>query len=294
MLALATLILAVGSQTPTAAAAKPASATPPLVLSGVWRGREIAGAVGVRYPTVTFGDTRSSLAYEDSEGLSGAMSVRVESIAVRGTDVRFAVKGAQPRYYRGKWDGASIKGTFAADAAGTPSLGTFELTPVVYDDSPRLPMTMMARQPARPSGRPRAANVGSVVFDRNDDTDTEEQAAVRLVGYRLARVSGGAQVLEAMMDRYGAQCSGSASGTPLYGTSYEPSADCDQMIAEMGRVADTVNTVIGQAEDDARRTQMLPGVVRELRSQLSIDESDWDRATSRLRDLKAEAARKGR
>src|SRR5262245_41188401 len=104
MHALATLILAVGSQ--STPAAKPAAiTTPPLILSGVWRGREVAGAVGVRYPMLTFGDARSSLAYEDSQGLSGAMSVRVESIVVRGTDVRFAVKGAQPRYYRGTWDG---------------------------------------------------------------------------------------------------------------------------------------------------------------------------------------------
>src|SRR5262245_17323345 len=138
MFALATLVLAVGSPVPQATA-KPAAELPPLVLSGVWRGREVAGAVGVRYPTVTFGDTRSTLAYDDSRGLSGGLSVRVESIVVRGADVRFAVKGAQPRFYRGRWDGTKVAGTFAADASGTPVLGTFDLTPAVWDDSPRLP-----------------------------------------------------------------------------------------------------------------------------------------------------------
>lgn len=292
MLALAMLILAVGS--PSQAAPKPAAApTPPLVLSGVWRGREIAGSVGVRYPMITFGDARSNLSYEDSRGLSGGMSVHVESIVVRGTDVRFAVKGAQPRYYRGKWDGKSITGTFASDAAGAPSLGTFELTPVVYDDSPRLPMTLMARRRPQPRSRPTVgADLGSVVFDRDDDRDTREEMSVRLVGYRLSRVSGGAQVLESLMDQYSRQCPGAPQGMSLYGAPPAPAADCDRMVGEMGRVVTMVNKAISQAEDDARRAQVLPGVVRELRSELSIDEGDWDRATERLRTIQAEAARK--
>jgi hypothetical protein len=295
MLALATLILAVGSPS-TPAAAKPAAATiPPLVLHGVWRGREVAGAVGVRYPTVTFGDARSSLAYEDSQGLSGGLSVRVESIVVRGTDVRFAVKGAQPRYYHGRWDGTSITGTFASDASGATSLGTFELTPAVWDDSPRLPMTMIARRrPAQPSRPTSAANVGSVVFNRDDDRDTEKEMATRLVGYRLARVSGGADVLESMMDAYSSQCAARpAQGIPIYDAPPSSSAgDCDRMVSEMSRVVTMVNKAISQAEDDARRTQMLPGVVRELRTGLDIDEGDWDRATDRLRTIQAEAARR--
>jgi hypothetical protein len=286
MHALATLILAVGSQS-APAAAKPVAAhtTPPVVLSGVWRGREVAGAVGVRYPTVTFGDTRSSLAYEDSSGLSGGLSVRVESIVVRGQDVRFAVKGAQPRYYRGTWDGQAIKGTFSADAAGGPALGTFELTPMVYDDSPRLPYTMIARRqpPSRSSVTP--TTYGRVLFDRDDDQDSALQSQMRLVGYRLAGVSGGAQVLEAMMDQYASQCSGRAEGTPLYGAPTGSAGDCDRMVGEMSRVAATVNKAISQAEDDARRAQILPGTMRDLRSELNVDEGDWDRATERLRTI---------
>lgn len=288
MHALATLILAVGSQS-TPAAAQPAAAktAPPLVLSGVWRGREVAGSVGVRYPTVTFGDTRSSLAYQDSSGLSGGLSVRVESIVVRGKDVRFAVKGAQPRFYRGTWDGGAIKGTFSAEASGGPALGTFELTPMVYDDSPRLPYTLMARRPASPARPSGSANLGRVVFDRDDDQDTELQAQMRRVGYRLAGVSGGAQVLEAMMDQYSSQCSGQPEGTPLYGAPPGSNADCDRMVAEMSRVAATVDKAISQAEDDARRAQILPGTMRELRSELEVDEGDWDRATERLRGIQS-------
>jgi hypothetical protein len=289
MHALATLILAVGSQS-TPAAAKPVAANtpPPLVLSGVWRGREVAGSVGVRYPTLTFGDTRSSLAYEDSSGLSGGMSVKVESIVVRGTDVRFAVKGAQPRYYRGVWDGQAVKGTFSAEASGGPALGTFELAPMVYDDSPRLPFTMIARrktQPAQPSGR---ANLGRVVFDRDDDQDSEQRAYMRLVGYRLAGVSGGAQVLEAMMDRYGSECTGQSQGLSVYGPPTGSLGDCDRLVSDMARVAATVDKAITQAEDDARRAQILPGRMRELRSQLDVDEGDWDRAVGRLRTIQTE------
>lgn len=290
MIALATLILAVGS--PNQAAAKPAvAAPPPIVLSGVWRGREIAGDVGVRYPTVTFGDTRSTLAYEDSEGLSGGMSVRVESIVVRGAEVRFAVKGAQPRFYRGKWDGKKVAGTFAADASGAPALGTFELTPVVWDDSPRLPMTLMARRrpPAKPS-RP-VATYGSVVFDRDDDRDTEEDTALRIVGYRLSRASGAPEALESMMDEYGRRCGETQQGTPLYGAPPSSSAaDCDRMVSQMGRLAAVVDQTISQAEDHARRSRVLPGVVRDLRSELGIDEGEWDRATARLRTIQSEAA----
>jgi hypothetical protein len=296
MHALATLILAVGSQSTPAVARPAAATTPPLVLSGVWRGREIAGAVGVRYPMVTFGDARSSLAYEDSQGLSGGLSVRVESIVVRGSDVRFAVKGAQPRYYRGTWDGKAIKGTIASEASGGPALGTFELTPVVYDDSPRLPMTLMARR--RPPPAPRAtvgANVGSVVFDRNDDRDSEQQMATRLVGYRLSRVSGGAEVLESMMDTYSSHCSGQQEqGTPLFygGASSTSAGDCDRLVSEMNRVVSVVNKAISEAEDDARRADVLPGVVRELRTGLNLDEGDWDRATDRLRTIQSEASRR--
>jgi hypothetical protein len=56
----------------------------------------------------------------------------------------------------------------------------------------------------------------------------------------------------------------------------------------MARVAATVDKAITQAEDDARRAQILPGRMRELRSQLDVDEGDWDRAVGRLRTIQTE------
>jgi hypothetical protein len=282
MLALATMLLAVAPQ-----AAKAPAPTPPLVLYGVWKGREIAGDVGVRYPTVTFGDSASTLAYEDSQGLSGAMSVRVESIVVRGHEVRFAVKGAQPRFYRGKWDGKKVSGTFASDGSGRPELGTFELTPVVWDDSPRLPMNLVARR-APPSQTRRSPTLGRVIFDRDDDRDTESETALRILGYRLSRASGAPQALESMIDDYGRNCGDVPQGTPLYGPP-SSAADCDRMVAQMSRLAQAVNQALDQAEDHARRGSVLPGVVRDLRSELGIDEGDWDRATERLKSIEAQA-----
>jgi hypothetical protein len=60
------------------------------------------------------------------------------------------------------------------------------------------------------------------------------------------------------------------------------------MVNEMARVAATVNGAISQAEDEARRAQILPGTMRELRSQLDVDEGEWDRATDRLRTLQGQ------
>lgn len=285
MLALAALLLAA---TPQPAKVSPAAQS--LVLSGVWRGRELAGEVGVRYPTVTFGPERSSLAYEDSAGQTGVVSVRIESLIVKDADVRFAVKGAQPRYYRGRWDGKALKGIFSAEASGSPVLGTFELAPVEYDDSPRLPMTLTARR--RPPERTRlGVPFGSVVFDREDQTDRELVARVKVVGARLSQVAGGPEVLEAMMDEYGRQCADSPQGTPLYGAPVA-TTDCDAMVAEMGRLVRVVNSAVDQAEDDARRARLQPGLVRDLRSTLGLDEGDWSRATERLKAIESDARKR--
>jgi hypothetical protein len=266
-----------------------ATAPAALDLSGVWRGREVSDAVGVRNPMLTFKDHRGSLTYEDRAGGSGSMSVRVEAVSVRGATVRFSVAGpGGRRFYRGTWDGRAISGTIANDEKGATSIGTFELRRQEYDDSPRLPMTLTARSQARgerPSPPP-AVRVAPLFYG-GDDPEREQVAKVRRLGAQLSQVAGGPQVLDSMIEDYRSQCP--VEGAPINDA---PLPDCDRMARHISRVAGAVSRVIDEAEDDARRSNLLPGTVRDVRTQLGVDEGDWDRVSARVREIEAEAARR--
>lgn len=296
MSSLAALALAAVASNPSAGAAPSPAPPPPLALAGTWHGREVAGAVGVRYPRVTFADSGGSLAYEDSERGSGAMSVRVEDVSVKGETVRFSVRGpGQPRYYRGRWDGRRITGTISAAPSG-PEIGTFELARPIYDDTPRLPMMAATRPPSR-----RSAPYGTVSTEQEPprfevfqplrfEADRARETGTRRVAARFAQVSGAVEALDAMMDEYSSQCP--VRGTPLSEAATLP--PCDRMLSYIGRVAAAVKQALDEAEDDARRSQVQPGIVRDLRARHGVDDGDWARVSDRLRQLEAEAARQPR
>lgn len=288
---LALAILALATAAPASGSTPPSPAPPRLELKGVWRGREVSDAVGVRNPMLTFKDARGSLTYEDRAGGAGSMSVRIDSIVVQGASVRFAVAGpGGRRFYRGRWDGRTITGSIAADASGATPVGTFELARQEYDDSPRLPMTLTARgagRTGRPASPPPAVRVEPLFY--SDDRDAEREARERRVGMRLSQVAGGPDVLDTMIDDYHSRCP--IAGAPLNDA---PLPDCDGMARQISRAASMVNKVIDEAEDEARRAQVQPGTVRDLRTRLGVDEGDWARVNARVREIETEAARRRR
>jgi hypothetical protein len=166
-------------------------------------------------------------------------------------------------------------------------VGTFELVRQEYDDSPRLPMTLIARATGRrPTAAP-AARVPAPVYYDQDDPDRERQQQLRRLGYRLSQVAGGPEAVGAMIDEYRSQCP--VVGAPMNDA---PLPDCEGMARQISRVATAVNRVLEEAEEEARRGQVQPGTVRDLRSQLGVDEGDWDRVNARVREIEAEAARR--
>jgi hypothetical protein len=301
-----TVAMAVGSPAASENTPKPgpAAASAPLVLSGVWQGREVDDAgVGVRFPTVTFKDKNGTLSYDDSRRGTGTMSVRVEALTVSGSSVRFTVRGpGGKREYKGKWDGTRITGTTTGLEGGAPT--TFTLERVVYDDSPRLPFAT-ARASRERSGRERDRENARVVYSPTGgdgdsggngsglvfQSDIARQRGLQKVSGALATVSGAPAVVEAMAEEVAAQCrAGAAEGTPLYDTAPASSSDCDRALVRLRQAVGQIDRVLSQAEDDARVAGLEPGTVRDLRTRYDVDEGDWYRATERVRE--AEAARR--
>jgi len=111
-----------GATGPTSVAAAPAAAPvgAPLQLQGTWIGTEVESGES-RYLTATFKND------------SGSMSYTVPFLTLEQPQknaVRFSlqVRGGM-RSYNGRWDGETLSGTVARDAAGKDQVGTFNLRP---------------------------------------------------------------------------------------------------------------------------------------------------------------------
>jgi hypothetical protein len=128
--ALRGLALRVPASVPEPALVSPAAparaGTAPLRLDGAWGGRERVPE-GRRFIGVTFEGRGGTFALESGLTLSLPL-LGLER--PHGDGVRFSVRlGGGVRYYTGRWDGAAIRGSVSADAAGRDVLGTFELAP---------------------------------------------------------------------------------------------------------------------------------------------------------------------
>jgi hypothetical protein len=115
---------AAGPSTDDAATPPPAPRAEPLRLDGSWTGTESEQG-RQRYVTVTFRRDYGSIAYEG--GLT--LTVPFLELERRGRDrVRFTIQiRGGIRHYLGRWDGETLSGDIARDAAGRDVVGTFEL-----------------------------------------------------------------------------------------------------------------------------------------------------------------------
>jgi hypothetical protein len=127
-----------------------AAPTAPFQLDGTWKNHEVDANVGERHASITFAGSGGTFAYEDAGGLGVKITVRLQSVSVQGTQVRFALPGrGKLRHYSGRWDGRKISGTISSDPAGGGPLGTFELVRPVYEASRPLSPTEAAELQAR-------------------------------------------------------------------------------------------------------------------------------------------------
>jgi hypothetical protein len=116
-----------GPRGPTSVAAAPAAAaSAPFQLQGTWIGTEVESGES-RYLTATFKNDSGSMSYE------GVVTLTVPFLTLeqpQKNTVRFSlqVRGGM-RSYNGRWDGETLSGTVARDAAGKDQLGTFTLRP---------------------------------------------------------------------------------------------------------------------------------------------------------------------
>jgi hypothetical protein len=268
---------------PAAAQPRKAAAPPALVLEGVWVGDEVAD-VGTRHPTVTFTKDGGTLAYEDTAGGTGSMTLRLQAVKVEAGTVRFAVPGGgKLKHFIGRWDGRRITGTIAADASGQPQIGTFALRRPVYEDAPIRPSNGGGSAAGEPSPAGAASTAAPAPGAAPSETESARQAGRQRLEQRLSRISEEAgQLLQAISEWQGSCFKG---GTPLYD---QPAVDCDAMIREVGRLAVAVGHGLDEAEEEARRSWVEPGTVRELRDQYGLGHSKWDELSSRVRQLEAE------
>jgi hypothetical protein len=279
-----TLLTAVVLVLPAAAQPRKAAASPALVLEGVWVGDEVAD-VGTRHPTITFTRDGGTLAYEDASGGTGSMTLRLQGVKVEAGQVHFAVPGGgKLKHFIGRWDGRQITGTIAAGASGEPQIGTFVLRRPVYDDAPIRASDSAGSSPAAgaessPSSEAAAPPAGSAP----SEIESAREAGKQRLEQRLSRISDDAGQLVRAVSEWQASCF--KGGTPLYD---EPAVDCDGMIREVGRLAIAVGRGLDDAEDEARRSWVEPGTVRELRDQYGLGHSKWDELSSRVRQYEAE------
>lgn len=277
--------MAVSALLPAAQARKPPAAAPALAMEGVWVGEEI-GTVGARHPTITCTKDGGTLAYEDSSGGTGTMSLRLQAFKVEGREVRFAVPGGgKLKHYIGHWDGRRISGIIAADASGQPQIGTFELRRPVYEDAPRARSSGASSEPTSEpaSAEPGGESAPAEAAPASSQIESQREAGKQRLAQRLSQISDQASQLLVSIGEWQASCHG--GGTPLYD---QPAVDCDGMIREIGRLGIAVGKGLEQAEDEARQSWVEPGTVRELRAEYGLESSKWDELSGRIRQAEAE------
>ena len=277
-----------------APARKPAAAptASPLVLEGVWIGEEFVD-VGSRHPTITFTKDGGTLAYEDTSGGTGSFKMRLQAFSVQGAQVHFAVPGGgKLRHYSGRWDGKKIAGTISAEASGSPQIGTFELRRPIYDDAPRT----AASASSGSAGGSRAGSAGDAAGSSSSEsheasggapqaseTERQREEGKARLEKRLSQISDQASQLLMSIQEWQASCR--QGGTPLYD---QPAVDCEGMIRNVGRLAIAVGHGLDEAEDDARRSWVDPGTIRQLRADYGLDSSKWDELSTKVRQAEAE------
>ena len=241
-------------------------------LVGSWNGSEDEGG-SRRFPTLTFSKDGGTITYETS---SGATALRVDSLKLEGASVRFAVTGLDgTRHYLGSLSGDSITGKISRDEAGRNPLGSFQLVrgaPSVLMHAPsEVPPARLVTAPLSSGGGGRASRAAS--DSSPTETDMRRQAGEQRLSSTLSSLASQAQALARLVQQYQGQCAGSRVYT-------ERANSCDSIYSDIGRYALSIGRGLERAEDDARKDSVLPGRVRELRTQYGLDHRFWDELSS--------------
>jgi hypothetical protein len=96
-----------------------------LKLEGTWTGSEVEAGQR-RYISATFSQGTGSIAIDAAVTLT----LPLLTLEARRNEARFSLQfRGGTRHYIGKWDGQTLSGSIANDAAGQEVVGTFELRP---------------------------------------------------------------------------------------------------------------------------------------------------------------------
>ena len=63
---------------------------------------------------------------------------------------------------------------------------------------------------------------------------------------------------------------------------------CERLFTEVSTSADTLGRGLQEAEEDARRSWVVPGIVRDLRRRHGLDEATWSDLAAMVRRLEAQ------
>ncbi len=262
--------------------------TPGRTLEGPWLGREVEEA-SIQNTALTFEAGRGVM-----ERTIGSLSVSLplRSLKATGQDVVFtvALRGTVRRY-QGSWSGEKIAGKIFIDTPAPREIGTFELVrpgPIVR--AAPLPSSPPAATAGPETAKKGGALSGSIPSAREPEPAKSEMDRLRQQGRErlaqaLARISQQAGTLVTIVEQYSSACSQAYADEAVR-------SRCDQMVTAVGQLAVAVGKGLEQAEEDARRSWVEPGVVRELREQHGLDDRFWDDLSAKVRALEEEARRR--
>lgn len=264
---------------------------------GAWNGVEDEGG-SHRYPTVTFFKDGGRVAYETP---TGTTALRLESVKFEGVSVRFLIAGGGgSRFYAGTLDGDTISGKISRDEPGRDGLGSFRLTrgaPSVLSapaDGPGSRMSLAAADagPSKKSASQGGGGVGisapavsgagsgsgSSSSGPTTDTEMRRQAGEQRLASALSSLAGQANAMAGLIKQY-QSCTG---------------ASCDSLYQQIGRYAVSIGRGLERAEEEARQNNVLPGRVREMRTQAGLDSRVWDDLSAMVTRLEREYKAKKR
>ena len=257
-------------------------------LQGFWRGKEVGGDHASDL-TVAFEAEAGSLTYEHG---TAAIGLRIRSLRVDGSEVRFSITAAGGvRHYVGTRFGERISGRILSEGSPGRELGRFELVRRTGSerDGGELGGTGLYAAPVedrRPRGTPSSGEAKPAPASEMDEL---REAGRKRLQDAMAGLQVQAANLGELVRYYDAHCR-----TPQWTNqaATTPQTSCMEAFQAIGMLGMAVGHGLEQAEDDARRAWLPPGIVRQMREQYGLSHSFWDDLSRTVRRLEEEARRR--
>jgi hypothetical protein len=144
-------------------------------------------------------------------------------------------------------------------------------TPAPAEAVPSTPILASASPSPSPSPGPPAK-------PERSDTDVRREQVEQRLEQTLARLQGEMTRLSGNTREFQSIC---------LGTRGEASS-CARLFNDIATATDTVDRELQQAEEDARRASVVPGVLRDLRQRHGLEESSWTEMQGTVRRLEAQ------